>query len=133
VALVARGKQPSTMLASSSEARGAEERDLCLHEGGARTSLHHGGAGDKGWLGWCMWVAIAETVDDISRDKRAMLCGGPVGACLGDVVSFAPDAARVKAIWPVRRAHFTQRWAGMVGWPWAQLGTGLYCAVGQAW
>jgi hypothetical protein len=118
VALVARGKRPSTTLASSSEARGAEERDLCLHEGGARTSLHHGGAGDKGWLGWCMWVAIAETVDDISRDKRAMLCGGPVGACLGDVV---------------RRAHFTQRWAGMVGWPWAQLGTGLYCAVGQAW
>jgi hypothetical protein len=30
-------------------------------------------------------------------------------------------------------AGFTQWWAGMAVWPRAQIGTGLHCAVGEAW
>jgi hypothetical protein len=56
VALVARGKRPSTTLASSSEARGAEERDLCLHEGEQEVRFIMGAQGIRdGLVGACGW------------------------------------------------------------------------------
>jgi hypothetical protein len=56
VALVARGKRPSTTLASSSEARGAEERDLCLHEGEQELRFIMGAQGIRdGLVGACGW------------------------------------------------------------------------------
>jgi hypothetical protein len=52
---------------------------------------------------------------------RQVRRGGAVGltlVCAGHLARWA-------------QAGFAQRWAGMAGWPWAQIGSRLHYAVGQ--